>query len=237
MARRHPGVTRTTLCMLVMAVAGLRGVAGPPELPQPIRIGSPLERSRVPAPLLQGTVLPPQSVSALDVSDDGRFVAVGTMAFRQDRNFWLLSAETGAVAWGRYVETWAPAQVRALADGQGFAVGLTYGPVTSVGSTVGLFRHEKDPITYAYDWPLVGGRGWLRYGGGDWRTGWPASVPADLFTRAGEAVFASADANNSRSVFQYDGGAPKSVNVNRPFRMAASADGKVLAFGYAVHDV
>jgi len=60
--------------------------------------------------------------------------------------------------------------------------------------------------------------------------------PADLFTRAGEAVSASADANNSRSVFRYDGGTPRSLDVNRPFRMAASADGKVLAFGYAVHD-
>src|SRR5262249_50825095 len=66
--------------------------------------------------------------------------------------------------------------------------------------------------------------------------GGPASVPADLFTRAGDAVFASADANNSRSVFRYDGGTPRSLNMNRPFRMAAGADGKVLVFGYAVHD-
>ena len=236
MTRRHLDAILTVLCPLVVAAAGLRGVAWPAEPPPPIPIGSSPERSCVPAPLHQGTVLPPQSVSALDVSDDGRFVAVGTMACRHDRNFWLMSAETGAAAWGRYVETWAPAQVRALADGQGFAVGLTYGPVTSVGSTVGLFRNENDPIAYAYDWPLVGGRGWLRYGGGDRLTGWPASVPADLFTRAGKPLFASADANNSRSVFQYDGGTPRSLNVNRPFRMAASADGKVLAFGYAVHD-
>jgi glyoxylase-like metal-dependent hydrolase (beta-lactamase superfamily II) len=219
-----------------MAAAILPAAAGAEEPPQPVRIGGPPERSLVPAPLRQGTVLPPQSISALDVTDDGGFVAVGTMACRHDRNFWLLSAETGAAAWGRYVETWAPAQVRALPDGQGFAVGLTYGPVTSVGSTVALFRHETDPIAYVYDWPLVGGRGWLRYGGGDWRTGWPASVPADLFVRAGGAVFASADANNSRSVFRFDGGTPKSLNVNRPFRMAASADGNVLAFGYAVHE-
>src|SRR5262245_20883764 len=237
MTRRHLDVILTVLCPLVVAAAGLRGVAWPAEPPPPIPIGPSPERSCVPAPLHQGTVLPPQSVSALDVSDDGRFVAMGTMAFRHDCNFWLLSSETGAAAWGRYVETWAPAQVRALAEGKGFAVGLTYGPVTSVGSTVGLFQHEKDPISYGYDWPLVGGRGWLRYGGGDWQTGWPASVPADLFTRAGQTVFASADANNSRSVFHYDGGTPRSLNVNRPFRMAASADGKVLAFGYAVHDV
>src|SRR5262249_19038796 len=81
-----------------------------------------------------------------------------------------------------------------------------------------------------------GGRGWLRYGGGDRLTGGLASVPADLFTRAGKALFASADANNGRSGFQYDGGTPKSLNVNRPLPMAASADGRGLAFGYAVHD-
>src|SRR5262245_10396825 len=236
MARRQVDVIWAVLCPLVVAAAGLRGVAGPAEPPEPIQIGSPLQHSRVPAPLRQGAVLPPQSVSALDVSDDGRFVAVGTMAFRHDRNFWLLSAESGEVEWGRYVETWAPAQVRVLAEGKGFAVGLTYGPVTSVGTTVGLFASEKDQITYAYDWPLVGGRGWLRYGSGEWQTGWPASIPADLFTRAGESVFASADANHSRSVFKYDGGKPQSLDVKRPFRMAASGDGKVLALGYAVHD-
>src|SRR5262249_57677943 len=127
-----------------------------------------------------GRVLPRVGASARGVGDGGRFVAGGRMACRHDRNFWLMSAETGAAAWGRYVETWAPAQVRALADGQGFAVGLTYGPVTSVGSTVGLFRDENDPISYAYDWPLVGGRGWLRYGAGDRLTREPATGPADL---------------------------------------------------------
>src|SRR5262249_28979035 len=81
-----------------------------------------------------------------------------------------------------------------------------------------------------------GGGGWWTEGGGTARPGWRAGAPADLFTRAGKPLFASADANNSRSVFQYDGGTPRSLNVNRPFRMAASAGGKVLAFGYAVHD-
>jgi hypothetical protein len=99
------------LSLLLMQPADQFGAARAAESPQAIRIGAPLGKSRVPAPLRQGTVLPPQSVSALDVSDDGRFLAVGTMAFRHDRNFWLLSAETGEVAWGRYVETWAPAQV------------------------------------------------------------------------------------------------------------------------------
>src|SRR5678816_225402 len=100
MMRSHLEVLLSALCSLVMAFAVLRGVAGSGEPPQPIQIGSSLERSCVPAPLRQGTVLPPQSVSALDVSDDGRLIAVGTMAFRHDRNFWLLSAETGEAAWG-----------------------------------------------------------------------------------------------------------------------------------------
>lgn len=226
----------TEILTLLGLLAMPAGEVTSAEEPRPIQIGTPDPQSRVPAPLRQGVVLPPQSVSALDVCDDGRFVAVGTMAFRHDSNFWLMSAETGEISWGRYVETWAPAQVQALTEGQGFAVGLTYGPVTSVGSTVGLFHDQKDPISYAYDWPLVGGRGWLRYGSGDWQTGWPASVPADLFTRAGEAVFASADANHSRSFFKYDGGKPQSLDVSRPFRLAASSDGKVLALGYAVHD-
>jgi glyoxylase-like metal-dependent hydrolase (beta-lactamase superfamily II) len=234
MTRRYLCLIFTILGPLATATASLLTSAGHAE--QPIQVGPPPEPSGVPTPQRQGAVLPPQSVSALDVSDDGRFVAVGTMAFRHDQNFWLLSAQTGAAAWGRYVETWAPAQVRALAEGGGFAVGLTYGPVTSVGSTVALFQEEKDPISYAYEWPLVGGRGWLRYGSGDWRTGWPASVPADLFIRAGETLFASADANHGRSVFKYDGGAPRPINISRPFRMTASADGKVLAFAYAVHD-
>src|SRR5262245_1111953 len=236
MTSRCPSALLIVLVLLATQASDPSGSARAATPPQAIQIGTSGEHSRVPAPHRQGTGLPAQSISALDVSDDGRFIAVGTMAFRHDRNFWLLSAETGDVNWGRYVETWAPAQVRALAEGKGFTVGLTYGPITSVGSTVGLIQNEKEPITYAYDWPLVGGRGWLRYGSGDWRTGWPASIPADLFTRAGEAVFASADANNSRSVFRYGSGKSQSLGANRPFRMAASADGKLVALGYAVHD-
>jgi glyoxylase-like metal-dependent hydrolase (beta-lactamase superfamily II) len=222
--------------LALVTMGGLFGTASSADTPPPVQIGTVLEPSRVPSALRQGVGVPPQSVSAIDVSDDGRFVAVGTMAGRHDRNFWLLSAETGEPTWGRYVETWAPAQVRVLAEGKGFAVGLTYGPVTSVGSTVGMFRGAMDSISYTYDWPLVGGRGWLRYGGGDWRTGWPASVPADLFARAGETLFASADANHSRSVWKYDGGAAKPLNLSRPFRMAASADGQAVAFGYPIQD-
>src|SRR5262245_31825991 len=95
----------TVLGDLVMTAVSPPGAARAAEVPHPIQIDAPAQQSCVPARLRRGTVLPPQSVSAVDLSDDGRFVAVGTMAFRHDRNFWLLSAETGDVGWGRYVET------------------------------------------------------------------------------------------------------------------------------------
>ena len=59
--------------------------------------------SCVPRPLRQGEFLSPQSVSALAISPDGRQLAVTTMAFRHDSNFWLLG-EDGQVLWGRYLE-------------------------------------------------------------------------------------------------------------------------------------
>src|SRR5687768_1960845 len=107
-------ITQRSLLVL-LACLGPATAATPP--PQMVRIGEPTEGpSRVPAPLRQGTFLPPQAVAAVDVSDDGRSVAVGTMAFRHDRNFFMLSADRGRVLWGRHVEPWAPSRVAALAD-------------------------------------------------------------------------------------------------------------------------
>lgn len=57
--------------------------------------------------------LAPQSVSALEISSDGRFIAVTTMAFRHDRNLWLISAE-GKLLWGHYLSPWAPFEVAVL---------------------------------------------------------------------------------------------------------------------------
>src|SRR5262245_9787364 len=103
-------MTSRSLICIVLGLLAIRAVgqhaALPAAEPKPIQIGVSLEPSRVPAPLRRGVVLAAQSVSAVDVSDDGRFVAVGTMAGRHDRNFWLLSAATGEIAWGRYVGTW-----------------------------------------------------------------------------------------------------------------------------------
>jgi hypothetical protein len=78
-----------------------------------VSIGTPLKQSNVPPRWHQGGFLHPQSVSAVDISADGRWVGITTMAFRHDRNFWLLGEE-GKVLWGRYVEPWAPFQAALL---------------------------------------------------------------------------------------------------------------------------
>src|SRR5262249_56912508 len=73
----------------------------PPPAPaavRKLRIGAVGRRSRVPDAWLQGVFLHPQDVSAVDISPDGRRVAVTTMAFSHDRNFWLLSDEGKGLA-------------------------------------------------------------------------------------------------------------------------------------------
>src|SRR5207247_2265811 len=100
--------------------------------PRTVTIGGESGQSRVPPPLRRGRFLSAQAVAAVDIGDDGQSVAVGTMAFRHDRNFFLLSSAAGKILSARYVEPWAPAQVAALArEGGGqraaFAAGLAVG--------------------------------------------------------------------------------------------------------------
>src|SRR5262249_5626443 len=113
-------------CLLAIVLAVQASLAAEPEgksaarpsvapVMRTIQIGTPVKASNVPDAWRQGVFLKPQSVSAVDVSDDGRFVGVTTMAFRQDRNFWLLSAGARSgerpqhvVSWGRYGQPLAP---------------------------------------------------------------------------------------------------------------------------------
>src|SRR6185503_12437654 len=159
-----------------------------------VQVGGAPRASRVPAPLRRGTFLAPQGVSAVDVSDNGRFVAVGTMAFRHDRNFFLLSTtDGGKVLWGRHVEPWAPSQVAALADGGDgeavrFAAGMAFARQTEPFPVVSLFRGGQEKEVAAFD-DVGWERGVMRYGAGDdWRTGWTASVLGDVFARGRDAV-------------------------------------------------
>ena len=166
------------------------------------------------------------------------------MAFRHDRNFFVLSSAEGKVQWARHVEPWAPFQVAAAGgagDGAAFAAGMAFARQTEPFPVVSLFTGAQDKEAAAVDddgWE----RGVLRYGGGDdWRTGWTASVLGDLFARGSGSVFTvpSHDIHAWRwGVAGAGDGKPAryALPQPRPFRMAASADGRVLVVGHFVPD-
>jgi glyoxylase-like metal-dependent hydrolase (beta-lactamase superfamily II) len=230
-----PGqATDRLLAELPLMVKSEKPAPVPPPLPpRTVTIGQPLQKTNVPNPWQQGVFLQPQSVSTLDVSDDGRFIGLNTLAFRHDRNSWLLS-EAGRVLWGRYVEPWAPFQTAVLPEAKAVAVGLAYSRFTDPSPTVSLFQGETSAETALVDniWDM----GWLRYGLGDWRTGWPASLVGDLIVRTHSAVF-TVFSNDGAWRFTGDGGRHRyPLLYQRPFRMAASRDGHLLAFGYLAPD-
>lgn len=205
----------------------------PAKTPASVVVAPAAAESRVPDAWRQGVFLHPQSVSAVDISDDGRQIGVATMAFRHDKNFWLLS-DDGQVQWGRYVDPWAPFQVAVLGDGETCGVGLAYSRVTDPAPTVSHFRGEKGDETLLVDniWDM----GWLRYGEGDWRNGWPASLIGDLLARAPSADY-TIFAHNGAWRFTAQGEQQTyPLLYQRPFRMASSADGHVVACGYLAPD-
>src|SRR5881409_537388 len=93
--------------------------------------------TRVPDVAAQGHFLAPQAISAVDVSADGKFITVGTMAFSHDANVWQFGPD-GAVIARRHFPPWAPMQVATLSGGRAMAVGLAYSRVTSPEPTVWL---------------------------------------------------------------------------------------------------
>src|SRR5262245_6637389 len=149
--------------------------------------------SRVPEATAQNGVLAPQAISAVDVSADGKFITVGTMAFSHDANVWQFAPD-GAVLGKRHFPPWAPMQVTTLPGGRAMAVGLAYSRVTSpdptvwFGSTEELFAASlKDELAEADS--SDGQLARLRPGRGDWRTGWFASHLGELFARGPDWVF------------------------------------------------
>ena len=120
-----------------------------------VEIAPPATESRVPEVTAQGRFLAPQAISAVDVSADGRFITVGTMAFSHDANVWQFGPD-GTVLAKRHFPPWAPMQVATLSGGRAMAVGLTYSRVTSpdptvwFGSTEELFAAKlKDELAEA----------------------------------------------------------------------------------------
>ncbi len=195
-----------------------------------VRVAPPAEGTRVPSVLRQGALLAPQAVSSVEALEDGR-VAVCTMAFRHDRNFWLLSGE-GQALWGRQVAPWAPFQSASSPGGGAFGVGMAYSRVTGPQPTIALFAGEKGEETEVVD--SLGAAGWLRYGSGDWRTGWIPSLIGDLVARTGDSLVTVRGHNGGVRVVR-DGRPEKSAfPYVRPYRLASSPDGSALAGGFIV---
>jgi hypothetical protein len=133
-------------------------------------------KSLVPEVTAQGRFLARQAISAVDISADGNFITIGTLAFSHDANVWQFGPD-GRVIARRHVLPWAPLQVATLPGGRAMAVGLAYSRVTSPDPTVWLGATEelfaaslKDELAEADS--SDGQLARLRPGAGDWRTGW-----------------------------------------------------------------
>jgi glyoxylase-like metal-dependent hydrolase (beta-lactamase superfamily II) len=203
-----------------------------------LEIASPAPKSRVPEVTARGRFLAPQAISAVDVSADGRFITVGTMAFSHDANVWQLAPD-GRVIAKRHFPPWAPMQVATLTGGRALAVGLAYSRVTSPDPTVWFGRSEElfaatlnDEFAEAdsHDGQLAR----LRPGSGDWRTGWFASFLGELFVRGPDWVFEPPrwmlDSEGRRQELRFE--QRNQLPTSRAMRMAASADGRRVAFGW-----
>lgn len=182
--------------------------------------------------------LAPQAVSAVDVSEDGRVITVGTMAFSHEPNVWRFAAD-GTMLDQRRFPPFAPMQVTTLSGEKAMAVGLAYSRVTSPEPTVWLGPTEslmtgtlKEEFVEADSRDSELAR-W-RTGTGPWREGWFASQFGELFVRGPNWVFKPPttwmNAEGQRLKLKYEDG--NLLPTSRAARMAASRDGKRIAFGW-----
>jgi glyoxylase-like metal-dependent hydrolase (beta-lactamase superfamily II) len=203
-----------------------------------VPIASPVPKSRVPEVTVRGRSLAPQAISAVDVSADGKFITVGTMAFSHDANVWQFTPD-GVVINKRHFPPWAPMQVATLTGGRALAVGLAYSRVTSPDPTMWFGGSEElfagtlnDQFAEADS--RDGELARLRPGSGDWRTGWFASSLGELFVRGPDWVFKPPrwllDAEGRRHELRFEQN--NLLPTSRAVRMAASADGGRVAFGW-----
>jgi glyoxylase-like metal-dependent hydrolase (beta-lactamase superfamily II) len=211
--------------------------AGAPAV-RHIQIAPPAARSNVPDATAQGLSLSPQAVSAVDISADGKVLTIGTMAFSHDANVWQFAPD-GTVLAQRHFPPWAPMQVATLSGGKAMAVGLAYSRVTSPDPTVWLGRAEELMIANRTDDlaesdPRDGQLARLRTGAGEWRLGWFASSLGELFVRGPDWIFKPPslflDDSGQRQRLRYED--KNLLPTGRALRMAASRDGKRVAFGW-----
>lgn len=227
-----------SMAAALAAVAVLPFTAAAELTVRQVQVSPPAAQSRVPATTAQGRTLAPQAVSCVDVSADGRFITVGTMAHSHDANVWQFAPD-GTVLAKRHFPPWAPLQAATLDGGKALAVGLAYSRVTSpeptawTGPADELWRAPlKDTFVEADTRDSELAR--LRPGAGDWRTGWLASHFGELFLRGPDwafkppGLFLSADGSRTRLRYEDKNQLPTS----RATRMAASRDGKLAAFGW-----
>jgi glyoxylase-like metal-dependent hydrolase (beta-lactamase superfamily II)/outer membrane protein assembly factor BamB len=194
--------------------------------------------TRVPNTTAQGQFLAPQAVSAVDVSADGKFITIGTMAFSHDANVWQFDPD-GTVIAKRYFPPWAPMQVATLPGGQAIAVGLAYSRVTSpdptvwLGPSAELFGATLSDERVEAD-SSDGQMARLRPGAGDWREGWLASHLGEVFVRGPDWVFKPPrgwlDKEGRRQSLRFE--EKNLLPTSRAMRMASSADGQRVAFGW-----
>lgn len=203
-----------------------------------VQIAPPAAQSQVPAVTAQGRILSPQAVSAVDISADGKFITVGTMAFSHDANVWQFAPD-GSVLAKRHFPPWAPMQVATLAGGRALAVGLAYSRVTSPDPTVWFGRADelwaatlREELAEADSRDGQFAR--LRPGEGDWSRGWLPSVLGELFVRGPDWIFKPEawflDAEGQRRQLRYQD--KNLLPTGRAMRMASSADGRRVAFGW-----
>jgi len=203
-----------------------------------VEVGPSARESRVPEVTAQGRLFAPQAVSSVDVSADGRFITVGTMAFSHDANVWQFGPD-GAVIARRHFPPWAPMQAATLPGGRAAAVGLAYSRVTSPDPTVwfgpsadlfGAGRNDDLAEADTSDGQLAR----LRPGAGGWRDGWFASPLGDLFVRGPDWVFKPPrwwmNDEGHRQELRFED--QNLLPTSRALRMAASADGRRLMFGW-----
>jgi hypothetical protein len=119
----NPGFTALAVLTLFLTVPVLFAeTASAGAAVRVIQIAPPEAKSLVPDVTAQGRFLAPQAISTVDVSGDGKFITVGTMAFSHDANVWQFAADGVEIA-RRHLPPWAPMQVATLAGGKAMAVG------------------------------------------------------------------------------------------------------------------
>ena len=142
--RKNSGLTAVAVHTLALSVvAFFTGAAFADLSVRKIQIAPSALTSRVPEVTAKGRFLAPQAISAVDISADGNFITVGTLAFSHDANVWQLAPDATVMA-RRYFPPWAPMQVATLPGGRpGRRAGLlarhfarTHGVVRSIRGTV-----------------------------------------------------------------------------------------------------